>query len=386
MSLDLKQIFTRSRLRRCAIALLVGTALGFVVFLASSNGLSTPSGARVGGDFPAFYSAARMVRSGNISDLYDPRVQEEAQRDLFPAGVRGRLPFAYPPFVALAYVPLTWLPFKAAYATFALLMAICVVIAVRVLCRLLPQLQSWSLPTTAAAIAFYPIFRAILGGQNTPLSLLCAAGAASAMARNRDMLAGLWTGAWVFKPQLALPVAVVLFVRATNKAQFLAGFALVCGAYYLIGSALAGPAWPVWWLQQGAVPFAVEDVVVDRGNAISFPQLFAAFGLTPLGWIAAVLTVGLGLWLAFKKRHPLVVTAVAAAAAVLIAPHALYYDGGLAALGLITAAALRPSALTAVCATWLLAFLQPMSSVLPVPPMTIVVMLSMWLVARDNPR
>jgi Glycosyltransferase family 87 len=376
----------RPRLRRYAIALLLGIAVGFVVFLASSNGLSTPGGARVGGDFPAFYSAARMVRSGNIRELYDPRVQEEAQRDLFPAGVRGRLPFAYPPFVALAYVPFTWLPFKAAYATVALLMAMCVVVAVRILCRILPHLQGWSLPTIAAVIAFYPIFRAILGGQNTPLSLLCAAGAASGMARNRDMVAGLWTGVWFFKPQLALPVAVVLFVRATDKARFLAGVALVCGVYYLIGSALAGPAWPMWWLHHGAVPFAVEDIVVDRGNAISFPQLGAALGLTPLSWIAAVLAAGLALWLALKKRHPLEVTAVAAAAAVLMAPHALYYDGGLAALGLTAAAALRPSALTAVGAIWLLAFLQPLSSFLPVPPMTIVVMLSMWLVARDSPR
>ena len=384
MNLDLERIFARPRLRRYAMALLAGTGLGFVVFLASSKGLSTPGGARVGGDFPAFYSAARMVRSGAISELYDPRVQEDAQRDLFPAGIHGRLPFAYPPFVALAYVPLTWLPFKFAYATVVLLMALCVVAAVRVLCGLLPQLQIWSLPTIAAGIAFYPIFRAILGGQNTPLSLLCAAAAASAMARDRDMVAGLWTGVWCFKPQLALPVAVVLFVRATDKARFAAGVALVCGVYYVIGSALAGLAWPVWWWRQGAVPFAVEDIAVDRGNAISFPQLGAEFGLAPLGWIAAVLAVGLALWLASKKRHPLVVTAVAAATAVLIAPHALYYDGGLAALGLIAAGALRPSALTAVCATWLLAFLQPMSSFLPVPPMTIVILLSMWLVASDE--
>jgi hypothetical protein len=376
----------RPRLRRFAVALLVGTALGFAFFLASSQGLSTPGGARVGGDFPAFYGAARIVRSGRIAELYDQRVQEESQRDLFPADVRGRLPFAYPPFVALAYVPLTWLPFKWAYAAVAVLMALCVVVAVRVLCGLLPQLQIWSLPTIAAGIAFYPLFRAILGGQNTPLSLLCAAGAASGIARNRDMVAGLWIGAWFFKPQLALPVAVVLFVRAANKARFLAGVALVCGVYYLIGCALAGPAWPVWWLQQGAVPFAVEDILVDRGNAISFPQLGAAVGLTALSWVAAVLAAGFALWLALQKRHPLVVTAVAAATAVLMAPHALYYDGGLAALGLVATAALRPSALTAVGATWLLAFLQPLSAFLPVPPMTIVVLLSMWLVARESPR
>src|SRR3954471_2838699 len=204
------------RLRRLAVALPVGTALGFVILLATSTGLTTVRGGRIGGDLPAFYGAARIVASGNVDRLYDAASQEAAEADLFPGGTRGRLPFPYPPFVAFAYIPLTWLPFKAAYAVHTLVMALCVFAAVRILRRALPEMPAGVWPVFGVTLAFYPLFRAVLGGQNTALSLLCAAGAAAAVARGRGLEAGLWAGAWLYKPQLALPVAGALLLTVDD--------------------------------------------------------------------------------------------------------------------------------------------------------------------------
>src|SRR4029078_12524155 len=169
------------RLRRLLVAALAGIAIGFVVLLATSQGLRTIRGGRIGGDLPAFYGAGRIVRSGDTPRLYDAELQEAAQRDLLP-GISGRVAFAYPPYVALAYVPLTWLPFKIAYAVRAMVMALCLLAALAVLRPVRRALRAELVPLSAASLLFYPIFRAVLGGQNTPLSLLCAAGVAGAVA------------------------------------------------------------------------------------------------------------------------------------------------------------------------------------------------------------
>ncbi|MEM7142160.1 MAG: hypothetical protein AAF548_14145 [Actinomycetota bacterium] len=62
-------------------ALLAALAVAFVIVLASGSGSDTASG-RVGGDFPAFYSAGSIVADGDIDDLWDLEVQRAAQADL----------------------------------------------------------------------------------------------------------------------------------------------------------------------------------------------------------------------------------------------------------------------------------------------------------------
>jgi len=368
------------RLRRLLVAALAGIAIGFAVLLTTSQGLRTIRGGRIGGDLPAFYGAGRIVRSGQTPQLYDAQTQEDAQRDLLP-GISGRVAFAYPPYVALAYVPLTWLPFKAAYAVHAIVMALCVLAALMVLRPVLPAVGAELVPLFAASLLFYPIFRAVLGGQNTPLSLLCAAGVAAALARRRDGLAGVCAGAWLFKPQYAVAVAAMLLVGHVDRRRFLVGFTAVALGYYAVGWILAGWDWPLWWLRH-AREFTVADYAVDRGNGISLTEIAGEYAMRPLGWAAAAATGGFALWMVRRSRmHPVSATAVAALAAVLIAPHSLYYDGGLAALALIAAGSLDRSTFAMIAALWLLSWLQPVRGYLPLPPMTIVAIASMWLAA-----
>jgi hypothetical protein len=275
------------------------------------------------------------------------------------------------------------MPFKWAFAAHVLIMACCLLTALAIMRSCLPALPLDPLVLTAATFSFFPIFRALLGGQNTPFSLLCAAGAAASAARGRDLAAGVWTGVWLFKPQLALFVAVVLVLRATDRRRYLIGLGLIASVYYVVGAAQAGWTWPLWWLQHGAVAFALEDVTVDRGNGISFVWLATEAGLSPLGWLAAIATAALVLWTTWRKRlGAFPATGVGAGAATLISPYALYYDGGLAALALMTSVASRPSTLPAAAAMWLLAWLQPLRGWLPFPPMTVVVLFSVWLVSR----
>ncbi|MGH9408860.1 MAG: glycosyltransferase 87 family protein [Vicinamibacterales bacterium] len=368
------------------VATLAGLVLGFVVFVATSRGLTTIQGGRIGGDLPAFYGAGRLVRLGESRDLYDWRAQRTAQSDLFQTSEQGWIPFSYPPYVAAIYAPLTVLSFKSAYVAFTILMACCCLGAVALLRPALAIVRRNILVTVTLTLTFYPVLRAVLGGQNTAVSLLCAAGAANAMGRGRSLSAGLWVGVWLFKPQLALPVAALLALRTPSKVRFLSGVALVAIAYYLLGVFVGGSLWPLWWWREGARPFESAVRVIDRTNSISLIELAAGYGVAVLGWCAAVGIAMYVTWLAWRQTlQPVALVGAACATAVLIAPHALYYDGGLALIALLATADLRPTARDAVIVLWFLAWLQPVRGSLPVPPITIVTGAALWLVTTVVP-
>jgi Glycosyltransferase family 87 len=373
-------------LRRAAIAALIGISIGFAVLVLGSHGLETVRGGRIGGDLPAFYGAGRIVRSGDARHLYDAAVQKTAQRDLLPATIDGWIHFAYPPFVALAYVPLTTLPFKTAYVLHTVLMALCGIAALVLVRPALPALRGDMPAALAALLTFYPLFRAIAGGQNTAVSLLCAAGAAGSLARGRDLRAGLWLGAWAFKPQLGIPVCILLALARPHPRRLLTGIAIVITVYYAAAAVVWGPGWPAWWLREGVLPFAAADRIVDRGNGVSIPDLAADLGVPAAGAMACAAAAGLvAMWLARRRMtNPGALTGVLAAATVLAVPHALYYDAGLAALPLVAAAALGPSLVPAVALLWLLAWTQPLRPYLPVPPLTLILACSLWLAARAD--
>jgi len=65
-----------------------------------------------GTDFPDFYCAGRMLADGHGHQLYDPELQREYQARY--AGRVGTL-YIHPPFEAVLYAGLTWLPLKLAY-------------------------------------------------------------------------------------------------------------------------------------------------------------------------------------------------------------------------------------------------------------------------------
>jgi hypothetical protein len=289
--------------------------------------------------------------------------------------------------VALAYVPLTWLPFKLAFAVHVIAMALCAAAAIALLRPLVPGLQASLLPVVAALLTSYPMVRSVLGGQNTGLSLLCAAGAARSLAGGRDLQAGLWLGAWLFKPQFAVPVTALMLLRAGNRVRLLAGVAAVGILYYVIGWAMAGWNWPLWWYHEGAMAFAIADYEVDRGNGISFAEIATGYGVPLLKWVASAIAAAVSAWII--RRRPIHIVAAASLAtglAVLIAPHTLYYDGALGAPGAIAAAGFDPAKLPLIAGLWLLSWLQPLAIHLPLPPMTIVMMASMWLAAGANAR
>jgi hypothetical protein len=364
-------VLNARRVRLWSASALAGVTLGFIILISTSSGLRTALGGRVGGDFPAFYAAARIVRAGTAGQLYDPATQREAQRGLLGDKVEGWIHFAYPPYVAWLYAPLSLVSFKTAYVVYTILAALAAVAAILLLRQSAPLIHAHLLTAIAAALTFYPLLRANLGGQNTAFSLLCAAGAVAALSRTRYALAGICLGLWMFKPQLALPVAVF---TAVAYPRILRGLLPVMAGWYALGVATAGASWPAWWIRDGVLPFAAADLIVDKGNGISLREVAVDLGVPIAGIVAAVVVAALTLRVSLIKGvAPLQMIGVASATALLIAPHALYYDGGLIIVGLAAAVTLgRVPALILVA--WLAGLAQVAALFVPVPPMTLLLL------------
>ena len=351
--------------------------MGYAVFLGMSNGLHSVRGGRIGGDFPAFWGAGKIVAEGNIDKLYSAETQRAAQRGLLPSD-DSWIHYAYPPFVAAAYAPLSYLSFKSAYVLHTLLMASAVFLALRLLRPHVPPLDIYFGPAVAAALTFYPLYKAVVGGQNTALSLLCACGVAASIAGGKYFRAGLWLGLWAFKPQLALPAA---FVVALAYPRVVPGLIAGLTALYLAGTILGGWLWPLWWWHEGVAPFAAAGLTVDRGNGISFREVASDLGL-PIGWTLAGLTMVVAVVLS-RRRHatPLAVVALAIATSILISPHALYYDAGLAVFGAVLAGSIGWTGL--IVAGWLIGAAQPLREVLLLPPAMVVVIVTLLIAGRE---
>lgn len=364
------------RLKAYPAALLVALIFTFAYSVATGDGARIVSG-RLGGDFPAFYAAGKLVATGHSEQLYDWSAQSAAQKELFPEARGHFLPFAYPPYVALIYAPFSWLPYRWSFVLHTCLMALLLVAAAYLLGPVLPRLGRYPFALFALMIAFYPIFRSLLGGQNTPLTMFLLALSWHALARNRQATLGVALAVMLFKPQFGLLMSALNGLRATKR-SFFSWFATSTATYGL-GVFVGGVYWIPSWLSQ-AQKFQFMDQSVNSANSVGILGfLEAALRPGSLVAIAAGLMVSacLVIWLMllwWRRREPLNLRmAITCAALPLISPHAMYYDGGIALFSLFVLLEHgSPRSALTLCVLYFASFLTPLSSYLGLNPLFLV--------------
>jgi hypothetical protein len=324
-----------ARATRLAVALLAALAIALVVTTLSGSGSTTAGGGRLGGDFPEFYGAGLIVRAGDADELYDAERQEASQEGLFGDDDTGYLDFAYPPVVAAVYAPLTFLSYRVAYLVQVLVLVALVVLALRLVAPMVPYVAQHRVVVLAGTIACYPMFRSVGAAQNTALTVLCLVGAWRALHDDREVLAGAWLGALLFKPQLAVLALLALVV--TRRWRALGGAAAVGVGLWLASAAVMGPGWLGPFLRHGAsVPG--NDGSVGGGGSVSLVGTAQRFGEGVEGPLVVVATIGslvvAGLCLVAWRRCDRdgdigLGMAILAAGTVLAAPHVIFYDAGL---------------------------------------------------------
>lgn len=354
-----------------AMATVAGAGIG-----AEQQAATGESGARLGGDFAAFYAAGSIVWSGDIDSLYDPARQAEAQADL---GLDGYLAFAYPPHVATAYAPLGSLEFATAYAIHTVFMAGALVFSLWLLSGVVPLIARWRWPLLAASLTFYPLATAIGGGQNAALSVLGMAVVWRALHDDREWLAGLAAGLMMFRPQYGLPL-VGLMLLARHWRAVAAAVATVAATWLATASVL-GVGWvSAWWSE--VVPFVEQDAEVNASNSISIlgflqaawsPDARPAVIVGAVGAASVVVTL-MYLW-ANPTRFTLANRMGATAIGVtLISPHTMFYDAGLL---IIAGAAIMATAhhvpARILVLTWVASLVHLAGSDLGATPLAVVV-------------
>jgi Glycosyltransferase family 87 len=291
-------------------------------------------------DFTTFYMAGKMVRTGLGHDLYDLRAEWRVQQEFAPwVSIRqAALPYMHAPFEALLFVPLTLLPYGAAFALWNGLNLLILLVLPYLLRPQLPVLTRLSpLLILGIELACFPIFFVLLQGQDTILLLLFYSLTYVSLKRGAEGFAGFWLACGLFRFHLILPFMVVVVL--TKKFRALAafsvtGFVLVLLSAWVVGwrTLLHYPGY-IWWLEQHK-----SQVILTPSDTTNIRGLLDTF----LGkWTPPHLLLGLvivlslvALYLALKVWHSAeaapekfdLAFSVTLIATVLVGYHSFIYD------------------------------------------------------------
>jgi Glycosyltransferase family 87 len=228
--LEAGRVRQRSRVKAAIAYIFLACAVGIVGVLFSSSLQGT--------DFPDFYCAARILLDGHAGQLYNIAVQYRYQAEY--AGRVGTL-YIHPPFESLLYLSVAWLPLRYAYLLWSFINMGLLVAAARRLASTALHGWNWEF-SLVLSFAFVPLLLCLIQGQDSVLLLLLLVLTYGDLRRERDFSAGCWLGLGLFKFQLVLPIAVVLFLARSgiHKRSFASGFAAVALALMALSAAICG--------------------------------------------------------------------------------------------------------------------------------------------------
>ena len=189
-------------------------------------------------DLTFYYAAAKIGLNHGWPSIYDLRLQQEA---LDALGSRIQIAelarYISPPPVAWLAVPLTLLPFQAAYAVWS---ALLVAALAWTWYLAAPGTGRLRLVHLAAAVAWLPVIYGLQLGQPELFVALGVAACYALLRQGRPVWAGIALSALVLKPQLAILVPAALLVGGRYRA-FGASVAAI-GLLALAAVAVVGPA------------------------------------------------------------------------------------------------------------------------------------------------
>lgn len=377
----LKFLLTPWRLKWYSISVLLGYFIAILIVLFSGTGPKMLSG-RFGGDFADIYAAGRMVSTSGLSELYNLDQQIKMQKDLFPDG-KSFLPFPYPPFVALAYAPISLFPYRIAYLLNLLITISAFFIAFVCLKPIIQGLDEFFLPVFTFSFTFYPFWKGILGGQNTALTLMLLALIWRSTKDDRQYLAGIFMGLLIYKPQFGIPLIGLFILSGRYKialSGIVTGCLIIAISLFFTGIQL----YKEWY--NFIIWFNTADVSVNGHNAVSWIGfLYAIFG--PENRIAfiigatfcfATVTIISYIWIKGGRKSDFnAQMGLAVVSIILISPHSMFYDAGLILLtyGVIIAK-IQSRKIELICFVWLAGMLQIFANQIGFSPIFFLVVLT----------
>ena len=279
-------------------------------------------GPPVGGDFVAFWGAAKAVVAGLKTDIYQMANFEEWLMETAMPRERFGLSWQYPPTYYFFVLPLAFVPFLVGFVLWS---GGTMVLFVATLKRLF----NLRLAGLFAIIASPVVFNGFITGQNGFLTaaLLCVA---AGLPDRRPLLAGLAAGLLTMKPQLGVLLPVAYIAGGYWRSFFTA--AIVAVAMLVASIAAFGPE--TWQAFFDSVLHVTNGVQNNVYPIHKMPTVFAAFhksGLPAQAAMALQCVSALGaMSLVFYVWRKVTAwdlrAAVLCAAVFLCSPYAYYYE------------------------------------------------------------
>ena len=225
----------------------------------------------ISGDFVAFFAAAKLVATGTGSQIYQlgPIAAAERAAAGHDVGGTGILPYFNPPFFAWLLRPFTAFSLQGAYRVWSVFSLAWLALDAWLLWRIAaPMPREWRRVVVVGFIASFPVAFGLHQGQYSLILEGSWSAAYLLLRARRTGLAGMALAPMLIKPELLLPVAMLLVWKREWRA---------------VGT-LAGCA---------AVAVAVSVAVVGASSAAAYPgylidsMSWSIYGNTPslmFGW------------------------------------------------------------------------------------------------------
>ena len=187
----------------------------------------------------------------------------------------------------------------------------------------------------AALLFYYPVFRATLGGQNTPITLFLLSASYAAIRAEKQVLSGICLGLLLYKPQLSMVLLCLLLL--IGKWRTFAAGAGMGFLFYVFDCYYFGQDWVARWYSY-ANWVVTTSIAMEGDKAISWIGFLRnALGIdTPAVLVSGYALAGLTavvlalLWLLRAGKSSLRnLYGLAAPGLILISPHTYYYDAGI---------------------------------------------------------
>lgn len=187
-------------------------------------------------DFVSFYDAGEFYLAGRVpAGLAAAAKSPDPVPKLHSARGADTL---HPPFEMLIYALLAFLPYEKAYVVWLLANVAMLWSVPWILWKYLPNLHSNYEYVALLLGTSFPVFIALVQGQDSILLLLLITLAFVGLKKERDAISGLLLGLGIYKFMLVLPVVAALVMA--RKFKFVAFFCASCVGTLLISIAMVG--------------------------------------------------------------------------------------------------------------------------------------------------
>jgi hypothetical protein len=163
-------------------------------------------------DFISLYTGAKLLRTDPAS-LYDLEKQRLVQQPIDPSRGSWVLPFFYPPFFAVALLPLAWLPFSAAFVVMTAINLALLAAALRITIRKLQMNRQQTNWLMLATFCNYGVHYAFLEAQTSFIALFLLVLFVFTLQSSAQGRPWIWASLLFFKPQLVAAPFLILLGR-----------------------------------------------------------------------------------------------------------------------------------------------------------------------------